>query len=438
VDWLGPKGIGFRQDVRYTLLPEGAILVEQTLTAVGDVPALPRLGMRLSVPATANGFHWLGRGPSESYPDRKEAMDVGLWRGKVADQYVPYVRPQENGNKEDCRWSALVNARGDGLLVVAEDAPMAMAASHYLPEDLEGARHRQGQERRLNRLIPRPEVYFTVDWKQMGLGGASCGPEPLGPYLCRPTVAHMRFSLRPARRSSGSLAKQARLRLPVVVSPSIVRDEDGMVRITHPQPDAVIRYTVDGTKPGPSSPLYAGAFFLPAEARVNAIAGLKGLPASEPTESILPAIVPVRKISVKPEQVSADSVEPGEGEAANAFDDNPDTFWHTEWSRRSAEGPHFLVVELGSSTRLAGFEYLPRQGNPNGRVAAWTFERLLANGEWETVAAGRFPSTDQRTRVIFETPATATAFRLRAISEQAGEAWASVAELKLLAPVDKP
>jgi beta-galactosidase len=436
VDWLGPKGIGFRQSVQYTLVPDGSILIDQTLTAIGNVPALPRLGMRWTVPATHTGFNWMGRGPSESYPDRKEAMDVGVWRGRVTDQYVSYVRPQENGNKEDCRWSALLDSKGSGLLVVSEDGPMAMAASHFLPEDLDAARHRQGQERRFNRLIPRKEVFFTVDWKQMGLGGASCGPEPLGPYLCRPTVARMRFSLRPVRLNSGSLTAQARLRLPVVGPPTVERDQAGMVHIRHPQPDASIRYTVDGSRPGTNALRYTGPFFHPGKGQITAIAGVAGLPASEPVQTALEVIFPVEPVNVRPEQVTADSVESGEGEVFHAVDNNPDTFWHTEWSKSSPAGPHFLTFQFGAPVPVVGFEYTPRQGNKNGRIADWAFESMQADGTWAEIGRGRFPADDQPVRVLFDKASNAKSHRFRALSELEGQPWASIAEIKLLRPAE--
>ena len=50
---------------------------------------------------------WLGRGPWENYPDRKTGADMGVWSSTVTEQYVPYVKPQENGNKEDVSWVEL-------------------------------------------------------------------------------------------------------------------------------------------------------------------------------------------------------------------------------------------------------------------------------------------------------------------------------------------
>lgn len=50
---------------------------------------------------------WHGRGPHENYPDRKLSANMGVYSGTVHEQYVPYIRPQDNGNKCDVRWVAL-------------------------------------------------------------------------------------------------------------------------------------------------------------------------------------------------------------------------------------------------------------------------------------------------------------------------------------------
>ena len=57
---------------------------------------------------------WLGRGPQETYWDRKTGAFVGLYSGSVADQYWAYLRPQENGNKTDVRWLTITDREGNG------------------------------------------------------------------------------------------------------------------------------------------------------------------------------------------------------------------------------------------------------------------------------------------------------------------------------------
>ncbi|MBW6479038.1 MAG: hypothetical protein K0B37_06370 [Bacteroidales bacterium] len=54
---------------------------------------------------------------------------------------VPYIRPQENGNKTDVRWAALTNGQGTGLLAISdpgnEREGFEMTAMPYLTADFD-------------------------------------------------------------------------------------------------------------------------------------------------------------------------------------------------------------------------------------------------------------------------------------------------------------
>ncbi len=148
---------------------------------------LPRLGLELRLPVAVDRFTWFGLGPHETYPDRRDSGLVGEWHGRVADQYVPYVMPQENGAKAETRWAAVTDAHGAGLLAVAEGDLLSVGALPYGPEDLDLARH----------TVDLPEPSATVlhlDHLMAGLGSASCGPKPLGQYLIPARPA--RFTVR--------------------------------------------------------------------------------------------------------------------------------------------------------------------------------------------------------------------------------------------------
>ncbi len=70
-----------------------------------------------------------------------------------------------------------------------------------------------------------------------------------------------------------------------------------------------------------------------------------------------------RVIAVSSEETAGELAD-----ARRAFDGNPQTFWHSEWSRRQARYPHELVIDLGVRAKVAGFRLLPRQSAPqNGR-----------------------------------------------------------------------
>ncbi len=187
-------------DFIYTFYGNGDVVIDTHVTPRAGLPVLPRLGLQLSLPHGFDRFTWYGRGPHESYIDRKESARVGVYHGTVAEQHVPYIRPQENGNKTDVRWAALTNVQGAGLLIVpqgmqshgqpakdAEPPLINVSAHHYTPEDLTRAEHTY-------ELKERDETVLLLDHAHNGLGSNSCGPAPLEKYLLKPVETS--FSVR--------------------------------------------------------------------------------------------------------------------------------------------------------------------------------------------------------------------------------------------------
>ena len=160
------------------------------------------MGVILTLPAGFDQFTWLGRGPEESYADRKAGVAVGLYSGSVDEQYVPYIMPQENGNKTDVRWAVVTNESGVGLMAVGGSL-METGVSHFTSNDLYAAFH-------TNELTRRDTTYWTLDVAQCGLGGNSCGPMTLPQYLIEP--GHFSFSvlLRPVSPERGEMRRLGR------------------------------------------------------------------------------------------------------------------------------------------------------------------------------------------------------------------------------------
>ena len=128
---------------------------------------------------------YYGRGPRENYIDRCTGSFLGLWESTVTEQYEPYVRPQDNGGKTAVRYVDFKDGAGRGVRFAASE-PMSVQALHCCWEDLEFARHRNGQKRFRSIVAARDEVYLNLDVRQVGLGGGSCGPDPMKKYLFDP------------------------------------------------------------------------------------------------------------------------------------------------------------------------------------------------------------------------------------------------------------
>jgi beta-galactosidase len=181
--------------LEWTVLNSGAIEVAFSLKA-GDraMPELPRFGMHTTLSAGLDQLEWYGKGPGETYWDRQDAR-VGLYRGLVRDQFFPYVKPQETGNKEGVRWIALSNDRGAGLLAVGE--PLLSAnALHSGTDDLFCATH---MENAYPHQVPvRETISLNLDYHQRGLGGdTSWGALPHKAFRLLDGAYSYRFRLVP-------------------------------------------------------------------------------------------------------------------------------------------------------------------------------------------------------------------------------------------------
>lgn len=179
----------FTYHYAYKIFGSGDIVLTTTVEPDLDLPTLPRVGLQMNLPTEYQVMTWFGRGPQENYWDRKAGCPVDLYQGLVQDQYVPYIHPQENGNKTDVRWVALTNQDKIGLLVVGQSL-LETSAHFYTPDDFAKARHTY-------ELKPRDYITFHVDYRQTGLGGGSCGPMTLPQYQVKPERVTFTVRLRP-------------------------------------------------------------------------------------------------------------------------------------------------------------------------------------------------------------------------------------------------
>lgn len=177
---------------RLSIRPDGAVVVDEELTLPAELDDLPRIGTRFEVPAALDRLEWYGRGPLETYVDRESSQHLGRWGSTVAEQYVPYVLPQEHGNHTDTRWLTLRDDAGTGLLVSATAAldPFGFTARFHHDTDLYAATTTA-------ELRPSDTVEVHVDVLQRGVGTGACGPDTLPPYRVTGGPARWSFALAP-------------------------------------------------------------------------------------------------------------------------------------------------------------------------------------------------------------------------------------------------
>lgn len=175
------RGIEAIVNLSYTVNKDGSLTVDAHYKALSDkLPEMMRFGMLMSLAKEYNDFTWYGRGPWENYVDRNADTFMGIWNGAVEEQYHPYIRPQEGGNKTDVRWLSLKNKSGKGIRVKGSQ-PLSVSATNNRPEDLDPGITKKQQHS--SDVLPREEVILCVDLFQRGVAGRnSWGAKPLDQY----------------------------------------------------------------------------------------------------------------------------------------------------------------------------------------------------------------------------------------------------------------
>lgn len=181
----------------YVIRPDGTIQVSMAFTP-GQKPLseLPRFGMRMILHGQYDQMTWFGRGPHENYADRKNSAAIGRYQASVWEQYHPYVRAQETGNKCDVRWLSLCDKEGRGLLVRGAQ-PLSVSAWNFPMEDIE-YRPFNVERRHGGSIVKKDLVWLNIDHRQMGVGGDNTWGAQVHPeYTITPEAMSYTFTLQP-------------------------------------------------------------------------------------------------------------------------------------------------------------------------------------------------------------------------------------------------
>ncbi len=161
------------------------------------MPDLFKFGMTMQMSKEYDRVEYYGRGPVENYSDRNTSQFLGVYRSSVADQYFPYIRPQENGNKTDVRWWKVLNSDGKGLMFYS-DAPLSMSSLNYTTDDLDEGMNKHNVH--AGDLDPRPFTVVHIDKAQYGLACVnSWGATPLEQYKLHYGDYSYNFVIAPVR-----------------------------------------------------------------------------------------------------------------------------------------------------------------------------------------------------------------------------------------------
>ena len=179
---------GFALTYEYRFLGSGDLLLSLAGMPQGVMPEwLPRIGMEMMLSPELETVSWYGRGPQETYPDRRTGARFGVYSSTVKKAYESYLIPQEYGNRSDTRWISLQGESGIGLFA-SGDTDLEASARHFSTENLSRAIYTP-------QLTPQDGITLNLDHRMSGVGGTAVSV--LSQYQVRPEPWKYTVRLRP-------------------------------------------------------------------------------------------------------------------------------------------------------------------------------------------------------------------------------------------------
>jgi beta-galactosidase len=163
-------------------------MLEQEIIPHGPMPdMLQKIGLQLQLHKELNMVEWYGRGPFETYPDRKTGAKTGIYRSSADEMYVPYIIPQDYGNRTDVRWLKVHNEKQKGLLI-SSDQLLNFSLHKYSTDNLDRAVYTY-------QLKESPTTVLNIDYEVTGVGGTS--QRQLQQYRVRPGLKNYKLQIKP-------------------------------------------------------------------------------------------------------------------------------------------------------------------------------------------------------------------------------------------------
>ncbi|PIE79758.1 MAG: beta-galactosidase [Candidatus Delongbacteria bacterium] len=263
------KELVFEVYQSYTIFKNGVIDIYTNILPYSTVKTIPRIGLQLQIPKIFNKLHWFGRGPIETYLDRKSAGRVDLFKMDIEDLNYNYIVPQENGNRSESRWLSLSDQNNHSLFF-SSDSLFNFSYRKYSEELLTKATH-------INELEEDSNYYLNLDYLHNGLGTATCGPGYRDEYIINAKPFSFHFTISPQLTSELKPHLMRNMEIPnsnFKDSPRVeieIVEKDGYKEVELKSTSyEFIYYTKDGTIPTTGSNHYTKPFKIYSSSKINA------------------------------------------------------------------------------------------------------------------------------------------------------------------------
>lgn len=184
--WNGSSA--FERNEIWTFLADGTVELDQEIIPNGPMPEmLQKIGLQFQLPKQFSDVEWYGRGPFENYPDRKTGAKIGHYLSNASVMYVPYIFPQDYGNRCDVRWLKVKNQDGKGLMISGDEL-LNFSLHKYTTDNLDRAVYTYQLQEAANTIL-------NVDYEVTGVGETAT--RQLQRYRVLPHSGKYRLTIKP-------------------------------------------------------------------------------------------------------------------------------------------------------------------------------------------------------------------------------------------------
>lgn len=178
--WRYQNQILFISRKTYRIDRAGELHISVDVDIASGIPAPARIGLTCQLAQVQPQVSWLGLGPHENYPDRKQSARYDRWQLPLEALYTPYVFPSENGLRCDSEWLQYGDNEWRGRF--------HFNLSRYGQTQLREVTHR-------HLLREEPGSWLNLDGFHMGVGGDdSWSPSVSEEYLLQESHYHYEVS----------------------------------------------------------------------------------------------------------------------------------------------------------------------------------------------------------------------------------------------------
>ena len=452
----------------YQIYGNGEIVVlSQFIPTRNFAPnGLPKIGGRMLISGDYDNLTFYGRGPDENYVDRQSGSTVGVYTSTVYDPNdamgkdstwdgKKMLKPQDNGNRTDIRWTALTNEEGVGLMVTSDDQLLESSVAHYTAEEMNSGSYNSSTYRHPNQIPQGEDIVWNLDLHQNGVSDtAFMGHKPLNGYFF-PTNQTYSYSYRispVSTKDPTELMKKGNEGFEVptstypITSISIngkevagfdVGSETG-ASYTLAADESITSVTVEGTENYTYTFNEDGTLTVTAAnnygQEFNYVVKL-GREGTELNRDVL-------------NKVKVDNYYTGQ-DGSKLIDGDESSIWHSNWKATTPLNKLWFMVELDAETAINGIRYLPRQDKNNGNpsyngtfgdhdiyVSSKTVDQLSGDPSsdgWTKVATGSWAKNTDWKTTSFGSVATVRSILVvpRSTYGDTVNAWGSGAEFRV-------